>query len=140
AGRNAAARGRLEKIAQDERLKLDVLELDVTSDASVRAAVDAGLARVPRIDVVVNNAGYAGLGDTEAFTPEQFHQMFDVNVIGMQRVNRAVLPSMRRQGRGLLLHISSGAGRVTVPSMAAYCASTFAPEALADAYRYVLLR
>ena len=65
--------------------------------------------------------------------------MFDVNVFGVQRVNRAALPAMRAQGRGLLVHVSSGAGRVVVPTMAAYCASKFALEALADAYRYELL-
>jgi NAD(P)-dependent dehydrogenase (short-subunit alcohol dehydrogenase family) len=64
--------------------------------------------------------------------------MFDVNVFGVVRVNRAVLPVMRKQGRGLLIHVSSGAGRVAVPAMAAYCASKFALEALADTYRYEL--
>ena len=65
--------------------------------------------------------------------------MFAVNVHGVVRVNRAVLPSMRRQGSGLLIHVSSGAGRCVVPAMAAYCASKFALEAIADAYRYELL-
>jgi NAD(P)-dependent dehydrogenase (short-subunit alcohol dehydrogenase family) len=100
--------------------------------------VDAALGRTNRLDVVINNAGYAGIGITEAYTAEQFQQMFDVNVFGAVRVNRAVLPVMRRQGDGLLVHLSSGAGRVVVPAMAAYCASKFALEALADTYRYEL--
>jgi len=138
-GRNAGPRAGLEEIASKERLQLQVLELDVTNDDSVRRAVDAALSLAGRLDVVVNNAGYAGLGITEGYTPEQYQQMFDVNVFGVVRVNRAVLPAMRKQGSGLLIHISSGAGRVVVPTMGAYCASKFALEAIADAYRFELL-
>jgi NAD(P)-dependent dehydrogenase (short-subunit alcohol dehydrogenase family) len=138
-GRNATARREVEELARQERLKLDVLELDVTSDDSVEQAIDAALRHAGRLDVVVNNAGYAGLGVTEAFTAEQFQEMFDVNVFGVQRVNRAAVPAMRKQRTGLLVHVSSGAGRLVVPTMAAYCASKFAMEALADAYRYELL-
>ena len=137
-GRNAQSRGELERVAKAEKLKLEVLELDVTNDDSVARAVDAALRQADRLDVVVNNAGYAGIGITEAYTVEQFQQMFDVNVFGVVRVNRAVLPAMRRQGDGLLIHVSSGAGRVAVPAMGAYCASKFALEALADTYRYEL--
>lgn len=89
--------------------------------------------------MVINNAGYAGIGITEAFTPEQFRQMHDVNVLGPVRVNRAVLPGMRAQRSGLLIHITSAAGRVTVPAMAPYCASKFALEAVADALRFELV-
>jgi NAD(P)-dependent dehydrogenase (short-subunit alcohol dehydrogenase family) len=137
--RNAKPRSELEGIANAEQLELDVLELDVTSEDSVRRAVETALSRRGRLDVVINNAGYAGLGVTEGYTPEQFQQMFDVNVFGVVRVNRAVLPSMRNQRSGLLIHISSGAGRVVVPAMGAYCASKFALEAVADAYRFELL-
>jgi NAD(P)-dependent dehydrogenase (short-subunit alcohol dehydrogenase family) len=139
AGRNAGPRAGLEETAAAERLALTVLDLDVTRDESVGRAVDAALADAGQIDVVINNAGYAGLGITEAYTIEQFKQMYDVNVFGVQRVNRAVLPSMRRRHSGLLIHVSSGAGRVVVPSMAAYCSSKFALEVLADAYRFELL-
>jgi NAD(P)-dependent dehydrogenase (short-subunit alcohol dehydrogenase family) len=138
-GRNAEHRTTLERLANAEKLRLRVLELDVTSEESVQRAVDAALQEAGSIDVVINNAGYAGLGITEAFTPEQFQQMFDVNVMGIVRVNRAVLPAMRKQRGGLLIHISSGAGRVVVPAMGAYSASKFAVEAIADAYRYELL-
>ena len=136
--KNASAAAELKKIAGGERLQLEVLEADVTDEASVGRAVAAALERTGRLDVVVNNAGYAGLGITEGYTIEQFQQMFDVNVLGVQRVNRAVLPAMRRQRSGLLIHISSGGGRVVVPTMAPYCASKFALEALADTYRYEL--
>jgi NAD(P)-dependent dehydrogenase (short-subunit alcohol dehydrogenase family) len=139
AGRNAQHRTTLERLANAEKLHLRVLELDVTSEESVQSAFDTALQEGGRMDVVINNAGYAGLGITEAFTPEQFQQMFDVNVMGIVRVNRAALPAMRKQRSGLLIHISSGAGRVVVPAMAAYSASKFAVEAIADAYRYELL-
>src|SRR4051812_28172707 len=138
-GRNDAAREALEAIAAADRIQIEVLDLDVTDEASVQAAVDAAAHRAGRIDVVVNNAGYAGLGITEAYTTEQFQQMLDVNVFGVVRVNRAVLPVMRRQRSGLLVHISSGAGRIALATMAPYCASKFALEAIADAYRYELV-
>lgn len=137
-GRNAPHRAAMDTLASREGLALEVLELDVTEDGSVTGAVDEALRRAGHLDVVINNAGIAGLGVTEAYTPEQFARIFDVNVNGAVRVNRAVAPSMRRQGSGLLVHISSGAGRCVVPAMAAYCASKFALEALADAYRYEL--
>ena len=137
-GRNSAHRESLERIANRENLRLHVLELDVTDEASVQNAVLRALEQAGQLDVVINNAGFAGLGVTEAYTPEQFHQIFDVNVYGVVRVNRAVLPSMRRQRSGLLIHVSSAAGRVVVPALGAYCASKFALEALADAYRFEL--
>jgi NAD(P)-dependent dehydrogenase (short-subunit alcohol dehydrogenase family) len=138
-GRNGEQRAALERLGKDERLQLRVLELDVTSEDSVTRAAEAALREAGRLDVVINNAGYAGIGITEAYTPAQFQEMFDVNVFGAVRVNRAVLPAMRQQGSGLLIHISSGAGRVVIPAMTAYCASKFALEAIADGYRYELL-
>jgi len=138
-GRNAEHREALERLATQEGLRLRVLALDVTDQASVDRAVAAALAEAGGLDVVINNAGIAALGVTEAFTPEQFEQIFDVNVYGVVRVNRAVLPAMRQQRSGLLVHVSSGAGRVTVPALAAYSASKYALEAIADAYRYELL-
>jgi NAD(P)-dependent dehydrogenase (short-subunit alcohol dehydrogenase family) len=137
-GRNAEHREALEKLAKQEGLRLRVLALDVTDQASVDRAVASALTEAGGLDVVINNAGVAALGVTEAFTPEQFEHLFDVNVHGVVRVNRAVLPAMRQQRSGLLAHISSGAGRVTVPAMAAYSATKYALEAIADAYRYEL--
>ena len=138
-GRNAAHRDAIEALASQEGLRLRVLELDVTDQVSVDNAIGAALEEAGGLDVVINNAGIAALGVTEAFTPEQFEQIFAVNVYGAVRVNRAVLPAMRRQRSGLLVHVSSGAGRVTIPAVAAYCASKYALEAIADAYRYELL-
>ena len=137
-GRNAATREALQSLARREGWNLEVLEMDVTNEASVNRAVQQALDRAARIDVVINNAGIAAQGITEAFQVEQYQAVFDVNVFGVARVNRAVLPEMRRQRSGLLIHVSSGAGRAVVPGFAVYCASKFALEALADAYRFEL--
>jgi NAD(P)-dependent dehydrogenase (short-subunit alcohol dehydrogenase family) len=110
----------------------------VTDDASVGRAVDAAVAKAGRIDVAINNAGYYLGGLAEAVTTEQAQRLMDTNFLGPVRVNRAVLPHMRRQRSGLLMHISSGAGRVVLPSAGFYCASKFALEALAESYSYEL--
>jgi len=136
--RNASCRQELQSLANRNRFALNVLDLDVTSDASVDEAVREALDRAGRIDVVLNNAGVGAVGVTEAFTAEEFQRLLDVNLLGAVRVNRAVLPAMRRQRSGLLIHVSSGAGRYVIPCMAAYCASKFALEALADTYRFEL--
>jgi NAD(P)-dependent dehydrogenase (short-subunit alcohol dehydrogenase family) len=114
------------------------LELDVTNEDSVEQAVHTCAEQAGRIDAVINNAGYALIGLAEAVTAEQAQQIMDTNFFGSVRVNRAVLPFMRRQRNGLLLHISSGAGRVVFPAFGIYCASKFALEALAEAYHYEL--
>ena len=137
-GRNAEHCDALAQLAARESLALHVLELDVTDDRSVQNAVQGALHEAGRLDVVINNAGVAGIGVTEAYTLEQVQQIFDVNFFSVVRVNRAVLPSMRERRSGLLIHVSSGGGRVVVPGFGAYCASKFAMEALADAYRFEL--
>jgi len=137
-GRNASTCEVLRSLAEREGWNLDVLDMDVTTDVSVNQAVQQALERAGRIDVVINNAGIAALGITEAYTVEQFQQVLEVNLFGVVRVNRAVLPAMRRQRSGLLIHVSSGAGRAVVPGCAVYCASKFALEAVADAYRFEL--
>lgn len=136
--RNAATADALRSLTKAKGWNLDVLELDVTNDASVNQAVQQALDRAGRVDVVINNAGIAAQGITEAYTVEQFEQVLNVNLFGVVRVNRAVLPAMRHQRRGLLIHVSSGIGRAVVPGFAAYAASKFALEALADAYRFEL--
>jgi NAD(P)-dependent dehydrogenase (short-subunit alcohol dehydrogenase family) len=112
--------------------------MDVTDDASVERAIDAAVSKGGRIDVAINNAGYFLTGLEEAVTTEQARRLMDTNFLGPVRVNRAVLPHMRRQRSGVLMHISSVAGRIVVPSTGFYCASKFALEALAEAYSYEL--
>src|SRR5438034_7010726 len=137
-GRNAKNPSEIRALAEKDSLPIHVLELDVTDDASVGRAVDAAVAKAGRIDVAINNAGYYLSGLEEAVTTEQAQRLMDTNFLGPVRVNRAVLPHMRRQRGGVLMHISSGAGRVVLPSVGFYCASKFALEALAEAYSYEL--
>ena len=119
-------------------LGAQVVEMDVTDDSSVEAAVAQALESVGGLDVVVNNAGLGVLGVQESFTPDDWRRVFDVNVIGVQRVNRAVLPHMRERGSGLLVHISSLLGRMTLPFYGPYNASKWALEAMSENYRVEL--
>ena len=130
--RNAAAAAALK--AQG----IAVVELDVTDDASVNAGVASVLAQAGRIDVLVNNAGMASAGVSEAFTADQSKVLFNTNVIGVLRTTRAVLPAMRAAGDGLIVNIGSVLGRVTFPFFGLYGASKFAVEALTDSFRYEL--
>lgn len=138
AGRNAANGAEIRALARKESLPLHVLELDVTDDVSVEQAVRTAVEQAGRIDVAINNAGYGVSGLMEATTTEQALQIMNTNFFGCVRVNRAVLPYMRRQRSGLLLHISSGAGRLVIPGFGFYCATKFAMEALGEAYHYEL--
>ena len=115
---------------------IEVVELDVTDSQSVDRAVAAVIAKAGRIDVLINNAGVLVAGVSEAFTPEQASALFDVNVIGLHRVTRSVLPHLRRHNDGLIINIGSVLGRVTFPFFGLYGASKFAVEALTDSYRY----
>jgi NAD(P)-dependent dehydrogenase (short-subunit alcohol dehydrogenase family) len=117
-------------------LGIKTVELDVRDDASVEAGVENVLAEAGKIDVLVNNAGIGSAGVTEAFTAEQAKVIFDTNVIGLIRVTRAVLPSMRQNRDGLIINIGSILGRVTFPFLGIYGASKFAVEALTDSLRY----
>src|SRR5580698_8649624 len=138
AGRNAKNAAEIRALAEKDSLPIHVLELDVTNDASVERAVDAAVAKAGRIDVAINNAGYYLSGLEEAVTTEQAQRLMDTNFLGPVRVDRAVLPHMRRQRSGMLMHVSSGAGRMVLPAAGFYCASKFALEALAEAYSYEL--
>ncbi|WP_422048101.1 SDR family oxidoreductase [Shimia sp.] len=117
---------------------LQVLDLDVTQSQSVAAAVDVIAGKEGQIDVLVNNAGVASAGVSEAFSEEQLANLFDVNVLGVHRVTRAVLPLMRQHKTGLVVNIGSILGRVTFPFFGLYGASKFAVEAMTDSYRYEL--
>ena len=116
---------------------IEVVALDISDDASVIQAVNEVLA-LKRIDVLINNAGIASAGVTEAFTPDQAKVVFNTNVIGLLRTTRAVLPSMRAEGDGLIINVGSVLGRVTFPFFGIYGASKFAVEALTDSFRYEL--
>lgn len=131
-GRNATAAAEL------AALGITVIELDVADDASVNAGVAAVLAQAGRIDVLVNNAGLASAGVSEAFTADQAKILFNTNVVGVIRTTKAVLPTMRTAKDGLIINIGSILGRVTFPFFGIYGATKFALEALTDSYRYEL--
>lgn len=137
-GRNLQNAAELEELARKENLRLHVVEMDVTEDASVARAVDQVIQVAGAIDVVVNNAGTAYFGLVETFTIEQTKALFETNFFGSLRVNRAVLPHMRKRRSGLIIHMSSVAGRLVLPSMGIYCATKFALEAMAETLRYEL--
>ena len=137
-GRNAANASGLEALAARESLPLSPIELDVTGDASVESAVAEVIRQAGRIDVLVNNAGLTIRGLAEAVTVDQVRRIFETNVFAVQRMNRAVLPHMRKQGSGLLVHISSQSGRAVMPGLGIYGASKFALEALVESYHYEL--
>lgn len=137
-GKNAGPFAELKRLTETEKLPLHVVPLDVTSDASTNAAMKKALAVAGRIDALVNNAGIACFGITEAFTVDQVTAQFDTNVFGALRMNRAVLPHMRAAGRGLLIQISTSTARVPMPFMGVYCAAKAAAEMLAEEARYEL--
>jgi NAD(P)-dependent dehydrogenase (short-subunit alcohol dehydrogenase family) len=132
AGRNA------EPAAALSALGIRVIELDVTDQTSVDRAAAHILADAGRVDVLVNNAGTAHMGTTEAFTPESLERQFATNVTGPFRLSRAFLPSMRANKSGLVVFVSSVVGRFVVPFTGVYTASKFALEALAESFSYEL--
>lgn len=112
-----------------------IVEIDVTSDDSVEQGVADAMDKAGGLDVVVNNAGVGVVGLQETFTPEDWRKLFDINVFGVQRVNRAVLPHLRERNSGLLIHVSSLLGRMTIPFYGPYNSSKWALEAMAENYR-----
>ncbi|WP_049621138.1 SDR family NAD(P)-dependent oxidoreductase [Frateuria defendens] len=140
-GRNAPQVAAARAYAAEHKVDLRTVELDVGSQPSADAAVAAVLAEHGRLDVIVHNAGHMVFGPAEAFTPEQYAQLYDVNVLGTQRVNRAALPQLREQGRGLVLWVGSSSHRGgTPPYLAPYFAAKAAMDALAVSYAGELAR
>lgn len=118
---------------------IEILKIDVTDQASVDKAIVQLLEKSGnQLDVVVNNAGMASAGLSEAFTAEQVRDLFEVNVFGVQRVMRATLPVLRAKRAGLVINVGSILGRVTLPFFGLYGASKYAVEAMTDSYRYEL--
>ncbi len=137
AGYNVAATARKVESLNDVPAAMK-LALDVTQPESILRAVQCTLERFGRIDVLVNNAGYAVVGAIEEVPDAQAREMFEVNLFGVMRMIRAVVPHMRRQGAGRIINISSIAGRRSTPVNGVYSASKFGVEALSDALRFEL--
>jgi NAD(P)-dependent dehydrogenase (short-subunit alcohol dehydrogenase family) len=112
-----------------------IVELDVTQDDSVTNGVKAAIAQLGGLDVLINNAGIGSAGMLEFFTTDDFKKLYEVNVFGVQRMNRAVVPYFRQQKSGLIVYTSSLLGRITLPFYGLYQTSKWALEALAENYR-----
>jgi NADP-dependent 3-hydroxy acid dehydrogenase YdfG len=128
--------GKNEAIANELKSKgVSLIEMDVTNENSVNTGVQSAIELMDGLDTVFNNAGIGANGILECFTADDIQKMFDVNVFGVQRLMRAVLPHLRQQGKGTIIHTSSCIGRVTTPFLASYSASKYALESLAEGYR-----
>lgn len=126
----------LKTIADQENLKIYFKQLDVTDDNSVKNAINSIVAETGRIDVLVNNAGYGLVGAFEDLSLDEVQKQFETNVFGVIRVTQAVLPTMRKQESGIIVNISSGAGRFGYPTASAYVSSKFALEGLTESMSY----
>jgi len=139
--RNAKAVAEAAAFAKENGVDLRTVELDVANDASVEAGIARIIADEGHLDVVVHNAGHMSFGPAEAFTPEQFAELYDVNVLSAQRVNRAALPFMRKAGKGLVVWVSSSSARGgTPPYLSPYFAAKAAMDSLAVSYASELTR
>jgi NAD(P)-dependent dehydrogenase (short-subunit alcohol dehydrogenase family) len=123
-------------LKQKENLSLEILQLDVNNDKSVNKAIQKITNEQERIDVLVNNAGYALVGPLEEISVKEFKEQFETNVFGVIRVTQAVLPKMRRQRNGTIVNISSVAGKIGFPLTSAYVSSKFALEGLSESMAY----
>lgn len=134
--RNLSKRSAIEPVAAKEGLPIHVVELDVTSDKSVHNAIQQIVSNGGRIDVLVNNAGYALSGALEDLSMEEIKAQYETNVFGLIRVTNSVLPTMRRQGSGIIVNLSSGAGVIGYPGSSAYVSTKFAVEGLTESMAY----
>ena len=141
AGRNAEAVAGLAELSAAAAIDVRGLEMDVQDQASVDAAIATILAEQYRLDVVVHNAGHMVLGPAEAFTTQQLADLYDINVLSTQRVNRAVLPHLRARGDGLLVWVASSSTRGGHPPfLAPYFAAKAGMDALAESYAAELIK
>jgi NAD(P)-dependent dehydrogenase (short-subunit alcohol dehydrogenase family) len=137
--RNLNKSGNIKSVADKEKLPLKIVQLDVTDDGSVKNAMRSMIAEASRIDVLVNNAGYALNGAFEDIAMEELKAQYETNLFGVTRVTQAALPIMRKQKSGIIVNISSGV--VTIggfPGGSAYVSTKFAIEGLSKSMAYEL--
>ena len=140
-GRNAPQVKEVEQYATEHGVDLRAIELDVSSQKSCDAAIQEIISKDGRLDVLIHNAGHMVFGPAEAFTPEQLAELYDVNVLSTQRVNRAALPQLRKQRKGLVIWVSSSSSAGgTPPYLAPYFAAKAGMDALAVVYARELTR
>ena len=138
AGRSAEKRAQFEALANEKKLPLETLGMDVCDDGSVQRAVNLVYQKAGTIDVLINNAGLAYVATVEDMTMEDWRRQFETNFFGVVRVTQAVLPKMRERRSGRIIMISSVSGLVTPPTQGAYSASKHAMEGLSNALRHEL--
>jgi NAD(P)-dependent dehydrogenase (short-subunit alcohol dehydrogenase family) len=136
--RNLSKAEGIKSVATKESLRLHVTQLDVTDDLSVKNAVQSILSKEGRIDLLVNNAGYVLSGAFEDLAIDEIKARYETNVFGLIRTTQAVLPIMRKQKSGIIVNISSGAGRFGYPGHSAYISTKFAVEGLSESVSYEL--
>ena len=134
--RNPDKSNKIINLKQNEKLPLEVLRLDVTDDKSVKEAIKKIVNERGTIDVLVNNAGYALVGPLEELSIQEFKEQFETNVFGVIRVIKEILPIMRKLRHGIIVNISSVAGRTGFPLTSAYVSSKFALEGLSESIAY----
>src|SRR5215831_6180663 len=136
--RNLNKSGDIKAIAAKENLPIRITQLDVTDDVSINNAVQAILSETGRIDVLTNNAGYMLDGAFEHLSMDEIKAQYETNLFGLIRTTQAVLPIMREQKSGIIVNISSGAGRFGYPGGSAYVGTKFAIEGLSESISYEL--
>jgi NAD(P)-dependent dehydrogenase (short-subunit alcohol dehydrogenase family) len=136
--RNTEKSADIQEIANKEKLPLQVIQLDVNDDASIRNSIKRIERENERIDVLINNAGYGLVGAFEDLSVEEIKSQFETNFFGVIRLTQQVLPIMRKQKSGIIVNVSSGAGRIGFPGMSAYVSSKFALEGLSESMSYEL--
>ena len=134
--RNTAKGDKLKELSSKESLKIDVLELDVDNENSAKTAIKHILDQKQRIDVLVNNAGWALWGCVEDVAVDEFKTQFETNFFSIIRLIQEVGPTMRNQGSGTIVNISSVVGRIGFPASPAYISSKFALEGLSESLRF----
>lgn len=134
--RDLQKKSKLESIKDEESLPLEFVQLDVTNEESVRIAVQTIQDDKDRIDVLVNNAGYGLTGALEDLSIDEIKTQFETNFYGLIRTTQAVLPIMRKQRSGIIVNISSGAGRFGYPMGSAYVSTKFAIEGLSESLSF----
>ena len=138
--RNLEKSKNIVEIANRENLSLQIIQLDVNNDQSVKSAVDKIVQEKERIDILVNNAGYGLFGSVEDLTIEEIKAQFETNFFGVVRVTQQILPimRMRKKDGGTIVNISSVGGRMSVPFLSAYNSTKFALEGLSESMAYEL--
>ena len=130
--------GELEYAAKKENLRINVIELDVDKEESIVSVIKKIITDVGRLDILVNNAGYGQFGCTEDVSVDDFRKQFETNFFSIVRIIQEVSPIMRKQNSGIIVNISSVAGRIGLPASPAYISTKFALEGLSECLRYEL--